>query len=1735
MKPTTSIWDNFSNEGRVKKLLVNALNEADREESFALLRTVLNKLSQPPAFVNLWTPFLAAFLTRERVQFLDARDLATVEKMGWYVQQTPGLLDAPSALAIWQPVIETYSVRGEDQAVRNLALKLYQDPSTEKQTRAYCVRELARQGLIEDLYLNMYLAHLRESSDPQVEREIFRALNALFTVDFTVSDPRLENVNRIVQFLLTLNIPALPTLTPQIWTAQGIYVLLVKALPTEAYEYFDRAQQLNNTDRVAVLGLLACKIRLKEDDAFLSLTQNLSRNLLQDPEIAALLDLYKLLQWLDYPDTASSPLEVGIGISLAALPLHRYVGDTAETTLGRFYLVTGEAQLARDQFDLLRKNGLNQPEWGYYAAWAYALCGESTSLVNCFDQIIRWSGSWTVACVLLDMNPRLAERSGAMALLKKIAAATGPVASIVRSRLALAQTDEHGDGETWHEVTDSLAEALEALRTSLAGAIRQKDYTKATSLTRQPLFARLPLADQTFWLSLLERDKAKKLALLQQAADKWSYQRAALYLVISSLHQGNWSLANRYQEQALANRADPKALLIQTFITTRSAPSDEAIQQVEQLAALDEERAGYLLGHLYFYRAAARPDETQQIRLQAALVWQRCLASGRKRTPEDLSVLSACAAFIAYSQQRASNAQILVERFQELDPTLRQPWLEWHMALALLWYGTSESLIRAYPTLLNVAAMAGRTDSATATALLLALTRFAPSLQESTAIQPFLELLARFTQHEQEPARQPIISSAIIAAQRSLHLRADQQQRTLIEANLRRHLEHTPRDTLLLLWQVCLLLRTNKREEAAELLQKVDFDTSTSAYLAQSLLSLLKRTHTNTMTSAGSEALTDFSRDALSVARAIITGQVEEGYELLLHQHSDKVLMTWHVERILPQLCLYIRQKNITPPAFLTSALYHRQLLNLGSQALVRLAWCASFLGDIEQACRLWEEALRKNTDDERHPTWRQDFVSFLCRQAVIEHSAGKGLDAARKLRLAAHWTLAESGQQLSRSRLIEHAQTLEMHAVIRLMLIYLFPDFSEALTLPGRFHGFGLILIQNAQLNEALLSRDRERIQQEWHRTLQAQQNNMRFLHILGVIYREAALSKRRQCIDTEKDWQTSTSFWLLLLSSEAFWQYFLEERDTVGQNERRKLKPEQSEELWRDALDNILVYHSNIARKSFAAGERAQAGIHARCLALGRQSAEYLRAQLQNADLAFSAVINPHRLEQIKSQTQRLLDEWGQALLIEAEKRVDDANSIQQLPRGIRKNYMGGISTLEFFIRLDVPLIRVLQTCLAWYNDWCSDLNSSGTRVQYRETTEAARPICEKLQSLCNKENTYAAENREVALHLVHRGISLVDQHPERALHFYEEAKAWGSDNPNLGEMLDRARAEHTEQTALEYARKHQFEEAYQTIAQAEALLAHPEALRNLRMRICFRQARELEDQGRYTAAWSRGKQALALEPGNTVIADFIRKMENLLPEENHAQLIEDASKALEIGEFSQALQLLNEILPGSRLAQQAQSLKEQARSGKKHAQLIEDARKTLEAGEFSQTLQLLDRIPLDSPLVQQAQDLKEKTRSEKAHAQSIEAARKAVETWDFSRALQLLNEVPSDSLLAQQAQDLKEQVVLYQQPEALSKREEQLRNIIEKSVNGRARAKAREELSIVLTRLAALDLEEIKKMAETNLRHARVTYIRDILEEALKLDARNKLAEKYLAGVDKLSPKTSEKKQEKKGGKS
>jgi tetratricopeptide (TPR) repeat protein len=398
-----------------------------------------------------------------------------------------------------------------------------------------------------------------------------------------------------------------------------------------------------------------------------------------------------------------------------------------------------------------------------------------------------------------------------------------------------------------------------------------------------------------------------------------------------------------------------------------------------------------------------------------------------------------------------------------------------------------------------------------------------------------------------------------------------------------------------------------------------------------------------------------------------------------------------------------------------------------------------------------------------------------------------------------------------------------------------------------------------------------------------------------------------------------------VLLLSSETFWYYFALLRGTNERGERSTLPLSQQQELWHDALDSILIFHSTKGKQDFAAGDYQRAKVHLRCLDLCQKGERQMVLVLEAYDIPYAVELTRYRMQWVSSQAGKLLNDWGGSLLADAEKVVNDGEEIKKLPQGIRKNYRGGIAIVEPFIMLDVPIVRVLVTCLDWYNDLSYDLYLNVGREEMRPVVEQARLIAERLIPFCDQKKTYTPENQALSRYFNYHGYVCVDA--ILAIKDYQEAMAWSPGYTNAEELLGDARVlapGQLKQTILVYTEKREFEQAYRTIDEAEQLIDSPHLMQALRVMTCLRHAHWLAGEERYLEALNRSKQACVLNPQSVTAQEFAQVIERCIAAESDASLLKDAEKALARNFFDQALQIVSQIAKDSWVFNQAYQLR-------------------------------------------------------------------------------------------------------------------------------------------------------------------------------------------------------------------
>jgi tetratricopeptide (TPR) repeat protein len=294
------------------------------------------------------------------------------------------------------------------------------------------------------------------------------------------------------------------------------------------------------------------------------------------------------------------------------------------------------------------------------------------------------------------------------------------------------------------------------------------------------------------------------------------------------------------------------------------------------------------------------------------------------------------------------------------------------------------------------------------------------------------------------------------------------------------------------------------------------------------------------------------------------------------------------------------------------------------------------------------------------------------------------------------------------------------------------------------------------------------------------------------------------------------------------------------------------------------------------------------------------------------------------MQKTAEELLDDWCASLVREAVKITEDAEAISNLPQGIRKNYEGGIRQLELFIKLKIPVKRVLRTCLELYNDWCYDLYVIRDLDYLKTLIESTVQIVEQLVPICTKSCSHTPENQALSQYFLFKGFIADD--PNLAIKEYEEALAWNLANDNAKTLLGdsyEAIIQKQIETAIECVEKKQFNEAYAVLDSIEEKATDKEHLVQARAFTLFRHAQALAEDGMFRDSLQKAREALELESSQKVFQEFVKEMEELAPEEENLRNLKEANEALNEDRYDQAIGTAIEIPGNSKFYENAQQL--------------------------------------------------------------------------------------------------------------------------------------------------------------------------------------------------------------------
>ncbi|NUO80101.1 hypothetical protein HUU05_08495 [candidate division KSB1 bacterium] len=373
--------------------------------------------------------------------------------------------------------------------------------------------------------------------------------------------------------------------------------------------------------------------------------------------------------------------------------------------------------------------------------------------------------------------------------------------------------------------------------------------------------------------------------------------------------------------------------------------------------------------------------------------------------------------------------------------------------------------------------------------------------------------------------------------------------------------------------------------------------------------------------------------------------------------------------------------------------------------------------------------------------------------------------------------------------------------------------------------------------------------------------------------------------------------------------------------------MKLEEQDSLIEEWMKGMLSLHSTLGSMKFAAKQHEVAYVHLRCLELCQQGEEALRETLKKYSFPFRLKPQDERLVKIKTAAADALDDIGSGLVREATKIAEDADAIGRLPQGIRKNYQGGIQHLDVFIKLDIPVGRVLRQSLEWYNDWCYDLYLTQQLKELKNLIKPASAVANQLIPLCVKSRV-SPENAALSQHFLFKGFAVTAEDPQQATKEYQEAVAWYSGNENAKKLLgDAYRAIIMKQLdgAVEQMKKENYSNAYEILDSVEKQLPEDDStgrqeVKETRALVCFRHAEMLANDGKFSKALEHSLEAQKLAPNQPAIKQLVKEMEEYAPEENNLRNLKNAREAMDRGNHEQAIQHAAKVSSKSKFYQNA-----------------------------------------------------------------------------------------------------------------------------------------------------------------------------------------------------------------------
>jgi len=1303
--------------------------------------------TSPRALAPLWPPYVASVLAVGGGT-LSSDDLSDLEARGAVLAKASsgelGLADA------WSTLIAARYARGEHDTACARMATLYWWADLPAASRAVLAGELAGRGADAPAYWAVYVEHLATAAEPAAEPAMTAILAGRLAVGFDVDPERLAVAGELAERLAAAGVDL-----PGVQRALGYARLLVADDPVTAAEHLERARLADPDDDVALVGLVAAWVRGAAHHRLSDISAEE-----KPPEVAEVAELGAVLGWLADPGVGGRC--PATAARLAELPVAAQAGPWLAYARGRAHLLEGDATAAAELLGLASHP--RHPEWRYHEAWARLLLGDREGVARCAAASAHWAHRWLLGCLLMEVDPGGAEQvAGELA-----AAGLPPVATAtVATRLALART---GTATSTPDLPSGVPVevVVEVLRTGLGAGLADGDMPAVAERLAHPAFTRLPLADQLLWTGLAEDDDA----LIEHAADALGYPRAALVLTV--LRRDPSRLGR------LSARTDPTVELLRAW-----ADPDTAEARLADLA--DDPRVRYARGRLLLACSEFAAASTE---------FHTC--AGNPNVPGDAAVLALATAFAADPDSRSELAGTPVGS--------DQTWLNWMIALAALAADPAAVDLTALDHL--VAALSGVE---------------APSVEA-------VRVVAVGLAHARMTSRDRHRTDRLGALLQTLAQRTtDSEVRRLRELAAASAARHTPAAIGLTDTYAASALTTAEHAlaegedaRAVQALRATPADGSTESsfcHLAADIVAGDPVPNTGEM-SAPDSPLGHAVR--VLVAAATVEWDPDDAVRSLvpvLREHDLVGIVD--LREALPRLLADAGRHRV--PDHL-ARLVRRVIVTDERTDPLRAACQLTGIGDHAAADQLWRRALAEDSGV------ADEYAAVLRHRAVVARRDDDTLAAAGCLLLAgrvatgldpmptkkeysrfhrAFWRTGRSRKDRRRSALrvewrttdrvlttaqraeaedrvllcferlrrlagegpesedVARACQLVLGLCIERLLGHLFPG-AGGPDRTGRHRVLEDLVDRHGELLFALLDGGRVNVLRKWRLVLGEQSRVTAVHHALAVVHRERALADE-SAVD---DLVVATGLWVLLLASRAFWA-------RVGPAVR-----EDQRALRADVARELLAAHSVRGGRALDAGAADWAHAHLRCLVACTTAAEDVVGLLDERDLPYRHAVEPEWFAEVAEVARRVLDGWVGDLLDTARKALTESAALIADTTGVGTDYAGALKVLEPFHALGVPVRAVLETGLAWYNEWGMSLYQLGDEAGLGEVVAAAMAWADPLLPLCDKSDVLAPVNSTLSRHLMLRGHT--EEDPRRSRELLREAVAWDAGNSNAHDLL-------------------------------------------------------------------------------------------------------------------------------------------------------------------------------------------------------------------------------------------------------------------------------------------------------------------------------------------------------------